>query len=64
MIHWTHYGTAEYDALTMKARLFLDSDAGEELLEPYFMHRSVTAEKIDSQAQRWLKPVPRQRRTK
>jgi hypothetical protein len=64
MIHWNLYKTKEFAALTMKARLFLDSDAGEELLEPYFMHHSVTAEQIDAQAQRWLKPVPRQRRAK
>ena len=64
MIHWAHYGTAEYAALTMKARLFLDSDDGELLIESYFLKKSVTAAEIDAQAQRWLKPVPRQRRTK
>ena len=62
MIHWTNYGTPEFDALTMKARLFLDSEAGESLIEAYFLKKTVTAEQIDQQAQRWLKPVPRQRK--
>ena len=64
MIHWNLYGTPEYAALTMRALVFLDSDAGEALIEPYFLKKSVTAEQIDQQAQRWIKPVPRQRRTK
>ena len=62
MIHWNLYETKEFAALTMKARLFLDSDAGEELLEPYFLKKSVTAAEIDQQAQCWLRPVPRQRK--
>ena len=64
MIHWTHYGTPEFDALTIRARVFLDSEAGESLIEEYFLKKTVTAEQIDTQAQRWLKPVPRERRTK
>jgi hypothetical protein len=62
MIHWIHYETKEFAALTMRARLFLDSDAGESLIEPYFLKKSVTAAEIDQQAQRWLRPVPRERK--